>query len=337
MPCLQIRLLLAILPLAPAGLTLDASEIVEVTDKSGLLAHYSMVVDVKGRAGSKTKQVFGTMYWNLAGRYLRFEPDPENPLRKRNGVAFTDSDYTRLAEILQDRDSLLGHHSLGWLGQPDGADPAPDGISGATPKTLQRTVVKDAAWTTWVLWQHANVAYKEELQQMTAKRASSLLGTRLLNSPDMSECGFGLKLMTEQQVPGDDYLDLVLGALERGDNEIIRSAIGYLDNSVQDRQELNSRLADSCARMNTGYVPMVVRYLAKQPELSTEALENLSGSLQRLPTVSVRMILELLEDRGCYSEQVLNNVTVIKETGSSNIAHLAETFLDAHNEGVETP
>lgn len=329
-------LLIACLFFCVSGL-LARQGIEDVLDAEGKLKGYCLIIDVESESGKRPRSVNGTMYWNLAGLYLRFEPDAGNPLRKRNGVPFTAEDHSQLDKILRDRDSLLGHHSLAWLGDPEGSDPAPDGISGATPKTLQRAVVQDAAWTSWILWQHANVTHVDDLQRMTRERAAAGLYAQLLGSVDLSECVFGLQLLKVNHVPGDEYLDLVLAALIRGDNEIIRSAIRYLDQSVQDRPLLMLELAQACGQMNPGYVPMVVRYLEKQPQLNTEVLEQLSRSLPQLPAVSVRMILELINSRGCYTDEVLKNVTVIKETGSVTVAHLAEAFLDNSNGRFDRP
>ncbi len=337
MPLFQIRILSLFLPSLYAGGLLAAFEITDVMDEDGMLTAYSVQMNIEERSGEHSKQVSGTLFWNLAGRYKRFEPDAKQPLIKRNGIPFTSDDYNRLDEILRNRDSLLGHHSLAWLGKPEGTDPAPDGISGATPKTLQRAVVKDAAWTTWILWQQANVSFTEELQRKTEGRLSFWLGAQLLNSSDMSECAFGLELLTKQQQPADEYLNLVLGALERGDNALIRSAIAYLDSATQNRQRMLIGLADSCSRMNPGYVPMVINYLKEEPVLSPEIMGRLSASLDSLPHVPVRMILEFLLEKGCYSDTVIRNVTVVKETGSSRIAELATAFLNAHEEGRNVP
>ena len=123
------------------------------------------------------------MHWDAMGFYQRLECPQGQPLTKLKHVPFTLADYRKLDSILKDRRSILNNHSLGFLAtenihttsseDTEAKENDIDGVSKATPAAVKEAVVKDAAWTTWVLWKYANSEIVAILQATTESRCSA--------------------------------------------------------------------------------------------------------------------------------------------------------------------
>lgn len=131
-------------------------------DAEGFPSGYSMELVNKVCLDDVCKLVEVTLYWDAIGFYQRLECPENQPLTKLEHDPFTPADYEKLDTILQDRDSILNDHSLGFLateeddttsaGDAEAEADDEDGVSRATPGEVKEAVVEDAAWSTWVLW-----------------------------------------------------------------------------------------------------------------------------------------------------------------------------------------
>jgi hypothetical protein len=302
-------------------------QVIQYLDRDGFPAGYSMGILTEVCLNSECKIVDATMFWDLVGRYRKFELKPEKPLTKKDHVLFSPEDYVRLDQILSDRNSVLGNHLLGYLARPGGTDPKVDGVSGATPKTLQNAVVKDAAWTTWVMWQYANGDVLSELRRITEASCNPGFLKHLLNSNDLYENELALNHLIKYYSNDEQFLHSVLGALERGDSGNVGLSLKFLSGAIQDKGMLYRELIDSWYHMDRGYVPMIVRFMEKDPELSKETLEELTKPLDTLPYFPVNTILRLLEERGFFSTKTESDVLRLLKSDFSNITQRASEFL----------
>ena len=131
-------------------------------DAQGFPSGYSMELVNKVCLDDVCKLVEVTMYWDAIGFYQSLQYPEGKPLTKVEHEPFTPADYQKLDSILKDRDSILDDHELGFLATEKDDKPSEegyategqdvDGVSKATPGAVKEAVVKDAAWTTWVLW-----------------------------------------------------------------------------------------------------------------------------------------------------------------------------------------
>lgn len=302
-------------------------QVFQYIDQNGFPAGYSMRIQTEVCLEGDCKIVAATMFWDVVGRYRKFEFKPEQPLSKKDHVSFTSEDYVKLDQILSDRKSVLGNHLLGYLARPGATDPNVDGVSGATPKTLQSAVVKDAAWTTWVMWQYANGDVLPELRRITEESCNPGFLKHLLNSSDLYENELALNHLIENYPNDEQFLDSALSALERGDSGNVGLSLKFFSEAMQDKQMLYRKLIDSWYRMDRGYVPMIVRFMDKDPELSKETLEALTKPLNTLSYFPVNTILRLLEERGFFSAKTEADVLRLLESDSSNIAQRVSEFL----------
>lgn len=302
-------------------------KLLQYRDSNGFPCLYSHRVQCEVVYQWEVSRIDATIFWDRIGNYLRYEWRPEQPLTKKDNLVFQPEDYVYLDEILKNRDSVLGSHLLAYMGNPGKADPRVDGMSAATPKTLQDAVVKDAAWTTWVMWQYANGELVEKLRQVTIQCATPEFLHHLLRSDDLYENEFALEVLLLDHTADPQYLESVLIALQRGDISNVNLALQYLDKSIADRSLLYDRLVDSIHKMEKGYIPMVVRFLAADADLSPQVFEGLTEKLDTLSYFQVNAILNLLEERAFFSSKAQANVSRLLQSESPGIVDRASVYL----------
>jgi hypothetical protein len=241
-----------------------------------------------------------------------------------------------LDEILKDSSSILGQHSLAYLSKPMAKDEVVDGWSGATPATVQQSVVKDAAFTTWVMWRWANGEIVPKLRSITRQSCTPEYLTHLLASRDRRSVDFALKYVVEHHPTDERFVDSVFHVLVTSDREHVALSLRFLSRAVRDVEKLHARLIDSCSRMKSIYCPMVLAHLAAEPDLPATTLEKLSGQLDRLPYFPVHLILRLLEDQQFFSEKTEADVSRLLESDNFFVARRASEFLRKQELGTHT-
>lgn len=310
--------------------------VIQTKDSSGFPRGYALSVRTVVCEDKKCKMVEATLHWDALGYYDRFEYPPGKPLTKREHTPFADEDYAKLDEILKDSSSILGRYSLAYLSKPVAKDEVVDGWSGATPATVQQSVVKDAAFTTWVMWRWANGEIVPKLRSITEQSCTPDYLKVLLGSQDRRSVDFALKFVVEHHPADEQYVDSVFHVLETGDREHVALALRFLSGAVRNVEERQARLIDSCCRMKSIYCPMILAYLAAEPDLPAATLEGLSGQLDRLPYFPVHLILRLLEEQEFFSEKTEADVSRLLESDNFFVARRASEFLLKQEVGTET-
>jgi hypothetical protein len=258
------------------------------------------------------------------------------PLTKKEHVPFAAEDYAKLDGILRDPNSILGRHSLAYLAKPVENDENVDGWSGATPATVQQSVVKDAAYTTWVMWRWANGEIVPKLRGITARSCTPTYLKYLLGSRDRRSVDFALKYVVEHDPCDEQFVEDVFHVLETSDREHVALSLRFLTGAVKDEKQLHARLIESCCRMKSIYCPMVLTHLAAQPDLPATTLEGLTQSLDRLPYFPVHLILGLLEERKFFSEKAEADVSRLLDSDNFFVARRASEFLLRQELGSRT-
>jgi hypothetical protein len=303
--------------------------IVQFRDTHDFPTGYALAFSTEVCTDEQCRLVEVTMYWNAVGRYDRLECLPGKPLTKKKHVPFLDEDYIRLDEILKDRNSILANHPVTFFAKP--VDPPQavddhqgiDAITSATPLTVQQAVVKDAAYTTWVMWQWANGPLAERLVGFTAKSCTPAYLKHLLQSEDRSCVDFALGYVQELHASDEQYVDNVLGLLESGDRDLITRALQFLDGAANDTEQLHTRLIEACCHMKETYSPIVIRYLTRQDDLPRSTLEKLTDHLNQLPYFQIHLILRLLEQRAFFSSRTESNIVQLLDGEDFFIARRA--------------
>lgn len=122
---------------------------------NGFVKEYSLMLETDICYEKVCKPIHVSIHWDMLGRFLRLECANGSPLTKNEHDQFTAADYARLDDILKDRDSILGNYKPSFFDKRKKGLQV-DAVSSATPVSVQNAVVKDAAHTSWALWQWVN-------------------------------------------------------------------------------------------------------------------------------------------------------------------------------------
>jgi len=308
-------------------------KVLHIRDDRGFPAGYAMDIVAEVCLDGKCKVVKATLYWDAAGGYERIETPPGMPLTKKEHDPFTQDDYARLDEILADRGSVLRDHTLAYLAKEAEAGEnagGVDGASGATPGSVRDAVVEDAAWTTWVLWHYVNGEIVPQLRDITRKSASPAYVRRLFASPNPGKIDFALDLVETDQAGSAQFAGEVLHVVQTGTAHQVERAVRLLDRMTGDKQALYRNLIDSMPRMHPNQMPLVIDFLASQPDLPEETLEHLTRPLDQMPYYPVHLALECLEKRRFFSARTEQDVARLLDHKEFFIARRADEFLSEH-------
>ena len=301
-------------------------------DAEGFPSGYSMQLVNKVCLDDVCKLVEVTLYWDAMGFYERLEYPERRPLTKVEHDPFTPADYEKLDSILKDRKSILNDHSLGFLAtEGDDSDSAEDddldGVSKATPGAVKEAVVKDAAWTTWVLWKYANTEIVPLLQAMTESRCSPEYLQRLLDSKDWRKIKFALHYLLKQKPVTHQYLDDVATLLPSADIDHIELAMEYIQQASPDKNTGYRKLIGALGALDEYNAGLVIELLESDEKLDEEILEELTSSLEQQDYYPIHLALRLVESRNFFSEEVEANLVKLLQSKDFFIARRASEFL----------
>ncbi len=301
-------------------------------DAAGFPSGYSMKLVNKVCLDDVCKLVEVTLYWDAMGFYERLEYPERRPLTKVEHDPFTPADYEKLDSILKDRKSILNDHSLGFLAtENDDSDSAEDddldGVSKATPGAVKEAVVKDAAWTTWVLWKYANTEIVPMMQAMTESRCSPEYLQHLLDSKDWRKIEFAIHYLLKQKPVTAQYLDEVATLLPSADIDHIELAMEYIQQASPDKNTGYRKLIGVLGALDEFNAGLVIELLESDEQLEEEILEELTSSLEQQDYYPIHLALRLVESRKFFSQEVEANLVKLLQSKDFFIARRASEFL----------
>jgi len=139
--------------------------------------------------------VYLKVYWDLAGNYICFDTIAGKPLTKFDHNPFTQADYKKLDQILNDRNSILR-----VLDKDELVDKsiklkstAVDAVTGATPATIKNEVVEGAVYSAYSLWHFVNGSVKDSIKHYTLQIYSDKIAEQMLHSSNFETQLFALK------------------------------------------------------------------------------------------------------------------------------------------------
>ena len=277
------------------------------------------------------------MYWDALGFYQSLQCPEGKPLTKLEHEPFTAADYEKLDTILKDRESILDDHSLGFLATEDKKTPYAkdsdsnilniDGVSKATPGAVKEAVVKDAAWTTWVLWKYANTELVTIMQEMTKSRISPRFLKHLLDSKNWQKIEFVLDHLLEQKPVAPQYIDKVAEVMPSAGIDHIELAIEYLQQASPDKSVFYQKLIGVLVKRDEYGAAMVIELLQSDDQLEDKIIEEFASSLVSQQYYPIHLGLRLIENREYFSKSVETDIVKLLHNQDFFIARRASDFL----------
>ena len=306
-------------------------------DSQGYPSGYSMELVNKVCLDDVCKLVEVTLYWDAIGYYQRLEYPKGKPLTKLEHDPFTPEDYKKLDSILKDRKSILIDHSLGFLATEDHDKPSAgvkqteaddiDAVTRPTPHAVKKAVVKDAAWTTWVLWKYANTEIVDILQGLTEARCSPEYLGHLLDSKDWQKIEFALHYLVKQEPVPPLFLDKVAKLLPSAGINHVDLAMEYLQKGSPDKNTGYRKLIGTLPALNEYNAVLVIELLESDGQLEEGILEALTSSLAQQDYYPIHLALRLIESREFFSKGVEADIVKLLQVKDFFIARRASDFL----------
>lgn len=320
-------------------------ELLAYYDDHGHPTGYSMDLINSVCLDNKCKLVEVTMYWDDAGNYSHLTYPEKKPLTKVEHEPFTPEDYESLDKILKDKKSILQEHSLAYLAkEPDKPkkkkddkplssflDPHEDDVDGesiATPATVKDAVVKDAAWTTWVLWTYANSEIVPILQAETELHCTPAYIQKTLNSKEWLKIEFILNYLMREQIYTQAYVDATAKDLAGADIDQIGLALTYLKTATQNKNNYYKKTIQTLPELGNYNAAMIIDELANEDALDDEILLLLSEMLSQSSYYTVHLSLNFIESKDLYSDKLELNLSALLDVKDFFIARRAYRFLE---------
>jgi hypothetical protein len=199
-----------------------AFEVYAFYDSQGLADHYGARIYTPICEGSKCYAVEIDMIWDLTGRFHSYDTLPGKRLTKLDHIPFTDSDYLKLRNILNNPDSPLAAYSAKQL-VSDTRISSIDGFTGATRKEIKDAVIEGAVYSCHTLWHIANGPVKDSLQKVTRQNFSKELIQKMIRQDNMHVNYFLIHSFSEHAFA--IYLPEVLLAIEQGEGYFAKNAL----------------------------------------------------------------------------------------------------------------
>ena len=306
-------------------------------DEQGFPSGYSMELINEVCLDGVCKLVEVTMYWDAIGYYQSLEYPEGKPLTKVEHEPFVPADYEKLDSILKDRDSILDDHELGFLasekddkspeGEEDDEYQDVDGVSKATPGAVKEAVVKDAAWTTWVLWKYANTELVTIMQDITKSRISPKFLKHLLDSKNWQKIEFVLNHLLEQKPVAPQYIDKVAEVIPTAGIDHIELAIEYLQQASPDKSFCYQKLIGALGKLDEYGAAMVIELLQSDDQLEDKIIEEFASSLVSQQYYPIHLGLRLIESREFFSKSIESDIVKLLHNQDFFIARRASDFL----------
>lgn len=307
------------------------------SDEQGFPSGYSMELINEVCLDGVCKLVEVTMYWDAIGFYQNLEYPEGKPLTKVEHEPFVPADYEKLDSILKDRDSILDDHELGFLasekddkspeGEEDDEYQDVDGVSKATPGAVKEAVVKDAAWTTWVLWKYANTELVTIMQEMTKSRISPKFLQHLLDSKNWQKIEFVLNHLLEQKPVAPQYIDKVAEVMPTAGIDHIELAIEYLQQASPGKSVCYQKLIGALGKLDEYGAAMVIELLQSDDQLEDKIIEEFASSLVSQQYYPIHLGLRLIESREFFSKSIETDIVKLLHNQDFFIARRASDFL----------
>lgn len=317
----------------------------QINDKKGFPSEYRMTVDSVICPEQTCRLSTVTMVWDALGHYQRFGLPPGEILEKGvpasqrkappaapwKGVPFTEADYRKLDEILQDEHSLLGQQKLVGLSGSRDKDLV-DGITGATPATVRDAVVAGASLTCYNLWHWANGEVAAAAKELTHRQCGEAMLLSFLSSDKPHYVLFALDHLRLHKLFGASSVEAVRRAMAGGDRERIDRGLAYLREALPEPDSFYENVGALINASSGGGRAYLLDRLASEKALPGAFFDTLGAGLPSWNSYyEIHLCLQLAERRGQVSPALITQTAKLLDNPDFFIARRAHGFLSSQS------
>ena len=269
-----------------------------------------------------------TVYWNITGRYLGFELPEGEFLSKYDHEPFVASEYERLNDLLADPNLPLGDVSFEQLIELPESDEEPvDGVSGATTPEVAEMVVKEAAYTTYTLWNIVYGSTRDLVASLTNEQLNPELIELILKSPDITDRVWALNSLDQNIELSPILTSPLLEIISGHDFFLAYTAINALNSTHLNSESLQIGLFSIYKDGDYNRRGMIVKKLLEAPYLSLPLVTTSRELLDQLNGKQLGDLLELYAKHGINDLETQQAVAEILKNENRFISRQAYNFL----------
>ncbi|MFV0591002.1 MAG: hypothetical protein ACK5M7_06425 [Draconibacterium sp.] len=245
-------------------------------------------------------------YWDVLGRYQKYEVFPGRGLTKLDHKPFTDADYKTLSKLMLNNSPAfleLKREDLVVKVKKDTVD----GYTGATIAAIKNEVIPGAVYSCYTLWHIANGIVADSIKNNTQRHFNPILLKSLFNSGDVEAAYYLIGRLNEDQFV--TYLPEIL--------KLLRESEGYLAQHILDQIPQKIVSSESFQDSMVAIMPDLDYYAQKS------LLRRLDGTLTSDKLGKV--LAESIEPRGSLHNELIIKIFCDNNTQLNTV--LYESFF----------
>ena len=264
-------------------------EIEDLRSNEGLLEGYKAYIKTAVCESDNCYIVQINFFWDLIGRFQKFDTIPGEGLTKLDHIPFTELDYQKLDALLKDADSPLANYEKEELVK-DTRSSAIDGFTGATVLEIKESVISGGVYSCYTLWHIAHGDIIDSLQAKTYASLDSTLLEQIVSQEDQEMNYFLIQHFSEQDYV--TYLPQFLKTFEQGSGYYAKNALEKMPEVVFSQSITQDFFAGHFEQLN---------YFSQVALLKKLPAKSLTSSLETI-------LREALDDRSSVKNTLIKGL-----------------------------
>jgi len=264
-------------------------EIDALYDSMGMLEKYKAHVTTPVCEIDKCYAIEIDFYWDLIGRFLRYDTIRGQGLTKLDHIPFTTRDYLKLRNILSNPNSALASYTKEELVKNTRSSEI-DGFTGATIQEIKESVIEGGVYSCYTLWHIANGTVADSIQKATKSMLNKDIVEKMVSQHDQEANYYLIESFSEEDFA--TYLPQVLQTILDGEGYYAKNAIEAMPKDIIGNNRSQEFFALHFSQLN---------YFAQVALLEKLNKKALSAELQRT-------LRENIGDRNSYKNDLVQKL-----------------------------
>lgn len=302
---------------------------VELVSESDKPIYYESNIQTTVCDDEVCEVLFIRLFWDLAGTYVGYDTLSGHPLTKFDHKPFSEKDYVRLHDLLQNDGSILKFKEKSELidKKEVRASDVVDGTTGATALEIKEEVVEGALYSSYTLW---HLAYNGSVKNLIVQTTEDLIDHELLLDFLTSERS-DYQLMGVQNLKEQDYYDLEsewLHVLKIGIPLLRKHVMNNLPESLWEESRIQENICLLISDFDVNSRTLLIKKLAEREHVSSQSLENISMYFTSLNKNQITEFLNMIKDRSDLTLETTQNLSKSLEDSNFKYSYLIRDFIN---------
>lgn len=281
-------------------------EVIALFEQDSVLSGYKAYVFSPVCEDTTCYPVELEFYWDVLGRFQRYEIFPGRELTKLDHKPFTDADYKTLSKLLLNNEPAFLEMKREDLVVKVKKDTV-DGYTGATIAAIKNEVIAGAVYSCYTLWQIAHGIVADSIKNNTQKHFNQELLKKLFDSGEIEAAYYLTGRLNEDQC--FTFLPEI--------QKLLSKSGGFLAQHILDQLPQKVVSSESFQDSMVSIMPHLDYYAQKS------LLQRLDGTLTSGKLGKV--LVESIEPRGSLHNELIINI--FSDNKSQLHPELYQTFL----------